>query len=90
MGQPCEDLGKELPKQKEQEFRDRESGEPVMTWRLDSYRGDQGQGRGGKAVEHDGRLEIRKGPMLQAEPSRIVSEYVEKPLEGVNGKREMI
>lgn len=32
----------------------------------------------------------RKGPMVQAEPSRIFSECVEKPLEGVNGKRELI
>lgn len=32
----------------------------------------------------------RKGPMVQAEPSRIVSGCVEKPLEGVNEEREMI
>lgn len=38
--------------------KDRESGEPAVTWRLDGYQGGQGQIRGGEAVEHEGRPEI--------------------------------
>lgn len=36
-GQPCKDLGKELSKQKEQESKDGDSGECVMTWRWEGY-----------------------------------------------------